>query len=184
MFWHHHVRSAEGAVLGMFLTHWGRVTHICVNNLTVIGSDNGLSPGQHQAIIWTNDGILLIGPLGTNFSEVLIEIHTFSLKKIHSKMSSGKWRPSCLCLNVLMISWIQLPQHSLVNSKPDYLIPYHSSHILNAIYRQVHPFNYRNMEKSTLSRMITTYYWSTTSHSMVPMLTHYELGLHEQAFKW
>ena len=25
--------------------HWGRVTHICVNKLTIIGSDNGLSPG-------------------------------------------------------------------------------------------------------------------------------------------
>ena len=51
-------------------THWGRVTHICVNKPTVIGSDNGLSPGQCQAIMWTNDGILLIGPMGTNFSAV------------------------------------------------------------------------------------------------------------------
>ena len=83
------------------LTHWGRVTHICASNLTNIGSDNGLSPGRRQAIIWTNAGILLIGPLGTNFSEMLIEIHTFSFKKIHLKMSSGKWRPFCLGLNVL-----------------------------------------------------------------------------------
>ena len=45
-----------------FLTHWGRVTHICIVKLTVIGSDNGLSPGRRQAIIWTNAGILLIGP--------------------------------------------------------------------------------------------------------------------------
>ena len=30
------------------LTHWGQVTHICVSNLTIIGSDNGLSPGGHQ----------------------------------------------------------------------------------------------------------------------------------------
>ena len=58
----------------MNLTHWGRVTHICVNKLTIIGSDNGLSPGRRQAIIWTNAGLLLIGPLGTNFSEILIEI--------------------------------------------------------------------------------------------------------------
>ena len=84
------------------LTHWGRVTHICVGNLTIIGSDNGLSPGRRQAITWTYAGILLIGPLGTNFSEMLIEIHTFSFKKIHLKMSSGKWRPFCLGLNVLM----------------------------------------------------------------------------------
>ena len=46
------------------LTHWRRVTHICVSELTIIGSDNGLSPGRRQAIIWTNDGILLIGSLG------------------------------------------------------------------------------------------------------------------------
>ena len=41
---------------------WGRVTHICVGKLTIIVSDNGLSPGRRQAIIWTNAGILLIGP--------------------------------------------------------------------------------------------------------------------------
>ena len=83
-------------------THWGRVTHICVGNLTIIGSDNGLSPGRRQTITWTNAGILLIGPLGTNFGEMLIEIHTFSFKKIHLEMSSRKWRPFCLGLNVLM----------------------------------------------------------------------------------
>ena len=59
------------------LTQWGWVTHICVSKLTIIGSDNGLSPDRRQAIIWTNDGILLIGPLGTNLSEILIEIQAF-----------------------------------------------------------------------------------------------------------
>ena len=58
----------------VLLIHLGRVAHICVNKLTTIDSDNGLSPGRRQAIIWTNDGILLIGPFGTNFSEILIEI--------------------------------------------------------------------------------------------------------------
>ena len=52
------------------LTHWGRVMNLCVGNLTIIGSDNGSSPGRHQAIIWTYAGILLIGPQGTNFSEI------------------------------------------------------------------------------------------------------------------
>ena len=47
------------------LTHWGQVTHICISKLTIIGSDNGLSPGWHQAIIWTSAWILLIGPLET-----------------------------------------------------------------------------------------------------------------------
>ena len=83
------------------LTHWGRVMHVCVSNLTIIVSDNGLSPGRCQAIIWTNARMLLIGPLGTNLNEILLQIHIFSFKKIHFKMSSGKWRPFCLGLNVL-----------------------------------------------------------------------------------
>ena len=69
-------------------THWGWMTHICVGNLTITGSDNGLWPVRRQAIIWTYAGILLIGPLGTNFSEILNEMHTFSFKKMHLKMSS------------------------------------------------------------------------------------------------
>ena len=57
-----------------------------------------------QAIIWTNAEILFIWTLETNFSENLIEIHIFSFKKMHLKMSSGKWRPFCLGLNVLKLS--------------------------------------------------------------------------------
>ena len=83
------------------ITHWGRVTHICVDNLTIIGSDNGLSLGRRQAIIWTNAWILSIGPLGTNFSEMLIKIYTISFRKMYSKMSSGKRRLFCLGLNVI-----------------------------------------------------------------------------------
>ena len=86
-----------------YLTHWGRVTHICVGELTVIGSDNGLSPEWRQAIIWTNSGIMLIGPLGTNFSEILIEIQTFSLKKIRLKMSSAKCCSFRLGLNMFQL---------------------------------------------------------------------------------
>ena len=85
------------------LTHWGRVTHICVCKLTIIGSYNGLPLGRRQAIIWTNAGILLIGPLWTNFSKILIEILIFSFKKMCLKVSVAKWHPFCLGLNVLMI---------------------------------------------------------------------------------
>ena len=53
------------------LTHWGRVTHLCISKLTTMISDNGLSPEWCQSIIWTNAGILLIGTLGTKFSEIL-----------------------------------------------------------------------------------------------------------------
>ena len=82
--------------------YWGREMHICVGKLTIIGSDNGLSPDRRQAIIWTNDEILLIGPLGTNFSEILIAILTLSFKKMRLKVSSVKRRPFCLGLNVLI----------------------------------------------------------------------------------
>ena len=102
-----------------YSTHWGRVTHICVGNLTIIGSDNGLTPGRRQAITWTNIGILLIGPLWTKFNEMLIDIHTFSFKKIHLKMSSGKWRPFCLGLNVFIDKISKLVQpmtlHQTIN---------------------------------------------------------------------
>ena len=63
---------------------------ICVSKLTIIISDNGLSPGRRQAIIWTNGGILLIQTLGANFSEILSELHIFSFKKMHLKMSSAR----------------------------------------------------------------------------------------------
>ena len=69
---------------------------MCVSKLIIIGSDNGLSPGRHQAIIWTNAGIVLIGPYDTNFSEILNEI-----KKMHLNVSSEKLWPFCLSLNVL-----------------------------------------------------------------------------------
>ena len=61
-------------------------------------------PGRRQAIIWTNAGLLLIDPLETNFSEILIAIHKFSFKKMHLKMSSAKRRPFCLGLNVLKLA--------------------------------------------------------------------------------
>ena len=87
--------------LSSMLTHWGQVTHICVSKLSIIGSDNGLSRGQRQASIWTNTGILLIGPLRTNFSEISNGIQTFAFMKMCLKMSYGKCRPFWLGLNVL-----------------------------------------------------------------------------------
>ena len=92
---------AQLACHGMCLTHCSRVTHICINNLTIIGSDNGLSPGRCQVIIWTNDEMFSIQTLGKNFNEILIKFHIFSLKKMHLNMSSGNWWPFCLSINVL-----------------------------------------------------------------------------------
>ena len=85
----------------MLLTHWGRVTHM--RQWTYHHWFKWwLVPERHQAIIWTNAGILLIRPLGTNFSEISIKIHIFSFKEMHLKMSSAKVWPYCLGLNVLI----------------------------------------------------------------------------------
>ena len=97
------------------LNHWGRVRHIYVNMLTITGSDNGLSPIRHQAIIWTTAEILLIRTLGKNFSENLSDIHTFSFKTMHLKMSSPKWRQFvsvsvCSCTLGLLLLWLLTPQ--------------------------------------------------------------------------
>ena len=61
-------------ILGMFNSLRPGEAYICVGNLPMIDSDNGLWPGWCQAIIWTDAGIFLFGPLGTNFCEILIEI--------------------------------------------------------------------------------------------------------------
>ena len=97
------VQMRQNKIKRTDLTHWGRVTHICVSKLTIIGSDNELSPNRRQAIIWTNAGILLIGPLGTNLGEIWIEIQIYSFRKMHLKLSSAKWRPFCLGLNVVTL---------------------------------------------------------------------------------
>ena len=58
---------------------------------------------QRQAIIWFNVGMVLIGPLGTNFSEISIEIHPFSITKMHLKISSIAAilsRPQCVKLTL------------------------------------------------------------------------------------
>ena len=60
----------SGGLAKLVLTHWGWVMHICVDNLTIIDSRNGLSPGWRQAITWTNARILLIGPIRRNFNEI------------------------------------------------------------------------------------------------------------------
>ena len=105
------------------ITHWGRVTHICVSKIIVIGSDNGLWPGRHQAIIWTNAGILLIGPLGINFSEILIKTNIFSFKKMHLKMSSAKWRPFCLGLSVIRCNLCEKMNPSITKKPTGYWLP-------------------------------------------------------------
>ena len=83
------------------LTHWDRVTHICVGKLAIIGLDNGLSPGRRQAIIWTDSGIVLIGPLRNKLQWNFIR-HSYSfikenaLKNVVFEMASILSRPQCV----------------------------------------------------------------------------------------
>ena len=79
-------------VIVSLLTHWGRVTHTWAIKSTIIDSDNTLSPGLRQAIIWNKDEIVLFQTYGTNVSEILSEINIFSFKKMHLKMSSANGR--------------------------------------------------------------------------------------------
>ena len=95
-----------------YLTHWGRMMHICVSNLTIIGSDNGLSPGWPQAINWTNAWILLIGPLGTKFSEILIRLPAFffliqenAFESVDCEMAAILSRHQCVKWSILSLTF-------------------------------------------------------------------------------
>ena len=87
----------------IILTHLGRVMHTCVSKLTIIGSDNGLSPGQHQAIIWTNARILLFGPFSlrnklkwdfNRNSDIFIQGN--ALENVVWKMFTNRSLPQCV----------------------------------------------------------------------------------------
>ena len=86
------------------LTHWGWVTHICVDKLT-IDPDNGLSPDRRQAIIGLNAEILLIGLFGRNkfqwnlYRNSYIFIQQNVLQNVVWEMSAILYRP--LCVNAL-----------------------------------------------------------------------------------
>ena len=105
MDFHPHVHALTNMTQSYYtcavLTHWGRVMHICVGNLTTIRSDNGLSPGRRQAIIRTKCWNIVNSNLRNKFQWNLKRNSLFSFKKMHLKMSSGKWQPFCLSLNVL-----------------------------------------------------------------------------------
>ena len=90
------------------------MTHICVGNITIVGSDIGLPPERRQAIIWTNAGILFMGLLGIYFYEILVKILTFLFKKMRLRVFSVIWRSFCLGLNVSKVTasqrWLLLHQ--------------------------------------------------------------------------
>ena len=76
--------------------------HLCVNKLGPNLLVNDRSRNRCQAIIWSNPIIVLIGSLGTNFSETWTETHRFSFTEINLKVSSARYRPSCVRFNVVI----------------------------------------------------------------------------------
>ena len=97
--------------------------HICISKLTIIGSNNGLSPGWRPAGIWTSAGILFVGPLGTNFSEILIENLYIFIKENPFENVIWKWRPYCLGLNELIshLSTVTFIKSSSGHGNPLYI---------------------------------------------------------------
>ena len=95
------------------------MSHICVGKQTIIGSENGLSPEQHQAIIWINAGILLITPLGAIFIEIVTDIYTFSFKnrKDVSKCrleNGGHLVSATMCLVAALFPYDYMPDEDEV----------------------------------------------------------------------
>ena len=101
-----------------------------------IGSDNGLLRGRRQAIVWTNAGMLLIGPLGINFNEIRFGILTFSFKKMYLKLPSvkmatilfsGRWVKNCsnICSQKCIDLSRAYQEHPFVSRKW-MLLPVHS----------------------------------------------------------
>ena len=101
------------------------MTHICVSKQTI---RQWLAAWPHQAIIWTNAGILLIGPLRTNFTEI-IEIKALLFKKVYFKMSFGNWRPFCLGLNVSRYEDYHAV-HNVTNVISDYCSIFHNKPLI------------------------------------------------------
>ena len=128
-------------ILRFVWSHRGRVMHICVSKLVTIGQDNGLSPGRRQYSIWTDSVILLNGPFGTKFSDILIAVYTFSVKKMHfnchlemaASLSGPQWvnvlcggmattdsEPQRCCIDMGTIMYLLL-----IPTKYGFLLPKH-----------------------------------------------------------
>ena len=157
------LRGFEDIAIDM-LTQRGWVTYICVGKITIIGLDNGLSPGRRQAIIWTNGGILSTGPLGTNFS-----------KKIYSKFIHFHSR-KCI--------WTGRLQNGTILSRPQCVNVNFSMHVTKPVnlrhhrnYLQISNFHptFFNLESETgvscACNLIQTLWWQSIEVNTVWMLT-------------
>ena len=70
----------------------GQGWHIFVRiEVIVFSSEDGLSPFGRQFDILINAGLFSIGPIGTNFGDILLGIHNISSKKMYLRKASAKW---------------------------------------------------------------------------------------------
>ena len=112
---------------------------------------NGLLPGRRQAIIWTNVGILLFGPLGINFSEIAFEILTCSFKKMWLKVLSAKWRLYCLGLNVLKVGWTRISRNDAHIPVPFQCSVCDNGFTLKNLRHYIHSFPYVKFDANSLT---------------------------------
>ena len=78
-------------------------------NWVLIGSSNGFSLAWHQAITWANDDVLSFGPLGTNISEIWINMYNFSVNTLRLRQNCRHFADDifkCIFLNENV--WISL----------------------------------------------------------------------------
>ena len=91
--------SSISCQIAIRITQWVWVTHIFVKKLTTIGSDNCLSPGRCQAIIWITAGIK---PFETNVSQIFIFFYLYNFiqenafENVVWKMAAILSRPQCV----------------------------------------------------------------------------------------
>ena len=69
--------SQEATNTQLILIHWGQVTHICINEPSV----------RCQYITCTNEALLSIQPQGRKYYEIWFDFQTFSITKMHMKMT-------------------------------------------------------------------------------------------------
>ena len=132
----------------MHLTHWGRMMHICVSKLTIIGLDNGLSPGRRQAIIWTNAEMSLIRNLGSNVCEILSEIHNLPqenpVQNVICEMAVISSQPQCVKTLRQIMDKRLFHDHKMLWSVYNYLFvcqntEIYSLYIFSTMKRHMHP---------------------------------------------
>ena len=90
------VDTEKHILIGTFVLINSFPTSVAVVNWVVIGFNNGWSPVHGQAIIWTDDDLLSIRYMRTNFDQILLKIHKCSLKTMPLKISYAKCHSLCL----------------------------------------------------------------------------------------